>query len=262
MVFILFVFTFSSSYHRHSIASHLMLDTNIEEDELIEACGIVLDKLTEISDDIPHTPYAPSSHDMSFRNLAKELKRCAEKAEAKYPFLRGSGSYPKPLVSSELLTYMHIAGIYTFFTGEPCVNTNYSSYTLPYTMAHELAHQYGIGAENEADFAAFLIAMESDVPYVKYSALAEAFVSLSNELYTVNPEAFAAICAKLPSVLLNDFDFERSYYSKYSGSQLGEISSTVNDTYLKANGVDEGVRSYSRSVILLTAYLTEKENKS
>ncbi len=262
VVFILFVFTFSSSYHRHSVAHHLELDTNIEENELIEATELVLYELTEISDSIPYTPYTPSSHNMNFRKLSEELRHCAEKAEKKYPFLRGSGSRPKPLVSSELLTYMHIAGIYTFFTGEPCINTNYSSYTLPYTIAHELAHQHGIGAENEADFVAFLIAMESDVPYVRYSALAEAFVSLSNELYTVNPDAFLSICAKLPHVILNDFDFERSYYSKYSDSQLSEISSTVNDTYLKANGVDEGVRSYSQSVILLTAYLTEKEKIS
>ncbi len=256
IVVFLFVSTFSSSYHRIPVAQHMNLNVESDEERLIRATEILAQNLIEISEKIPFESGKASASEMSFRSLSKELKHAADKAEKHYDFLKGSGSLAKPFSVTEPLTYMHIAGIYTFFTTEPCINTNYSGYTIPYTIAHEYAHQRGIGAENEADFVAFLITMQSSDPYVKYSGFAEAFVTLSNELYKNNPDEFYDITSTLPPVVLNDFQIESRTYSKYSNSTLGEITSDMNDTYLKLNGVESGVLSYSESALLLMAYLT------
>ncbi len=256
--FFLFVTTFSSSYHRQDIAESMELEIiEVNEKTLLSATEKITKALNEVSEDIKYLPDTASSSGMDFHTLSKTLKAAADKAETKYHFLCGSGSIAKPFAFSVPLTYTHIAGIYTFFTGEPCINTNYSNYSLPYTMAHEYAHQRGAGPEDEADFAAYLIAMESDNAYVKYSALAEVFVTISNELYDINPEAYYEAVSKLPKVLLNDFQLEQSSYSKYSDSALGEVASSANDAYLKLNGVESGVKSYRESVVLLVSYLNQ-----
>ena len=50
-----------------------------------------------------------------------------------------------------------------------------------------------------------------------------------------------------------DLDANREYWAKYDGT-IAEVSNKVNDTYLKANGQTEGVKSYNRMVDLIVAY--------
>ena len=258
IVFFLFTATFSSSYHRPSVARTMGLEIiTPDRENLILATEKISEKLNDISTEIFYTQGVMSSYNTDFKTLSKEVKKAVLNTSEKYPFLKPSGSLAKPIALSSPLTYTHIAGIYTFFTTEPCVNTNYAHYTIPFTMAHEYAHQCGIGAEDAADFTAYLICENSNDPYVKYSALAEAFIILSNELYEIDRDAYFNALNSLPDVLFNDFMLESYEYSKYSDSVAGEVASSVNDAYLKANGVESGVDSYRESVLLLVSYLNQ-----
>ncbi len=258
IVFFLFTATFSSSYHRQSLSQTMGLEIiSPTRENLILATEKISEKLNEISSEIPYTHGTMSSYGTDFKTLSKEIKKAALKTSEKHTFLKPSGSLAKPIALSSPMTYTHIAGIYTFFTGEPCVNTNYAEYTIPFTMAHEYAHQCGIGREDAADFTAYLICENSTNSYVKYSALAETFIILSNELYILDPDAYYNVLDTLPPVLFNDFMLESSEYSKYSDSVVGEVASNVNDVYLKANGVESGVNSYKESVVLLVSYLNQ-----
>lgn len=258
VVFFLFTATFSSSYHRLDVSNLMGFETvTPDREKLIVATQKISEKLIEISPEIPYTNGRMSSYGTDFKTLSKRLKNSVEKASEKHPFLKPAGSLAKPFALSHPMTYTHIAGIYTFFTGEPCINTNYADYTIPFTMAHEYAHQCGIGREDAADFTAYLICENSSDPYVKYSAFAEVFIILSNELYALDRDAYYKILDTLPAVLLNDFILESGEYSKYSDSKAGEIVSSVNDAYLKANGVESGVKSYRESVVLLVSYLNQ-----
>ena len=49
----------------------------------------------------------------------------------------------------------------------------------------------------------------------------------------------------------------RDFWEKYDGA-VAEVSNRVNDTYLKANGQAEGVKSYNRMVDLIAAYYVDK----
>ncbi len=79
----------------------------------------------------------------------------------------------KPVLVSEILSYMHITGVYSFFTGEANINVNFPDYTTPYTAAHEMAHQRGIAREDEANMVAFLVCIGSNDSYIRYSAYLE-----------------------------------------------------------------------------------------
>ena len=257
IVFIfLFSATFSASYHRPSLSELMPIEiVEINRETLIFAAEAVAEELNSVSVELEHFPERMSVSKMSFGELSLEVEKEVKKAVQTYPFLSRCYVNVKPFALSEPLTYMHIAGIYTFFTGEPCANTNYAEYTLPFTMAHEYSHQSGIGHEDEADFMAFLMLSDAKHPYLRYSAYAEVFSILSRELYYTAPDDYRRIVTSLPSIVRDDYSISSSAYAKYSDSKANNVAKTVNDAYLKANGVEEGIRSYSQSVILLVSYL-------
>ncbi len=259
VVIALFTVTFSASYHRVPIYRHLEIETAITEYDIEQATRRAAEELAAVAEFVSSSDLTGTSDpNMNLSALFEEVEKEVNRTAEKYGFYQKTGVRAKPLALSVPLTYTHIAGIYTFFTGEPCINTNYANYTLPYTVAHEYSHQRGIAPEDEADFSAFLILSQAENPYLRYSAWAEAFILLANELYEFNPEAYYEILPTLPDIVLYDYYSSSQHYSKYSNSAVSEIAETVNDTYLKANGVESGVKSYSQSLILITSYINSK----
>lgn len=265
LIIILFLFstTLSSSYHRRAFEENYPIQTSaVTEKALTDAASFIADELCQLQDSLVFVPESMSYSGMDFDQLSKSVKKETYKLCTQTDFLTYSPILAKPVALSIPLTYAHIAGIYTFFTGEPCINTNYAQYTQPFTIAHEYAHQCGIGAENEADFFAFLTLFNSEKPYLKYSALMEAFTVLANELYEINADAYFEIYSKLPQISKNDYSISTRYYSKYSDTKIDDISGTLNDTYLKAQGVEEGVKSYNKSVVLIVSYVNSINERS
>ena len=54
-----------------------------------------------------------------------------------------------------------------------------------------------------------------------------------------------------------DLQANSNFWAKYEG-KVAEVADMVNDNYLKANGQEEGVRSYNRMVDLLVSYYTKR----
>ena len=119
---------------------------------------------------------------------------------------------------------LEILGIYSYFTGESNINVHYPDYGIPFTVAHELAHQRGISRENEANFIAFLVCIRSDSEFVRYSGYINMFEYLASALGSTDREMLRAV------------------YSDF-----------FNDNYLKAQGT-EGIISYGLVVTLAVAY--------
>jgi hypothetical protein len=54
----------------------------------------------------------------------------------------------------------------------------------------------------------------------------------------------------------NDLMYSSNYWKQFE-TKVAEISNKVNDSYLKANNQDDGVKSYGRMVDLLLAYYSK-----
>ena len=76
---------------------------------------------------------------------------------------------------------------------------------LPTTTTHEMAHQIGFAAENEANFIGFLAALSCDDPYFKYSAYRMATRYTIFELYKRDKDAFEILYKTLNKGILIDF---------------------------------------------------------
>ena len=162
-------------------------------------------------------------------------------------------THVKPVLASEVMSHMHITGVYSFFTGEANINVNFPAYTIPFTAAHELAHQRGIAREDEANFVAFLVCMESEDPYVRYSGYMNVYEYVANALWSADRELYYKAVARLNEQVKGEMRAYNRFYDQYSGSVAGQVSSTINNSYLQSQGTP-GIKSYNMVVDLTVAY--------
>jgi hypothetical protein len=127
------------------------------------------------------------------------------------------------------MTYTHISGVYTFFTGEANLNVNFPDYVLPYTAAHEFAHQRGIAREDEANFVAFLVCMESDDAYIRYSGALNIYEYVVSALYSANKELYKENYAKLPTKMIAERIAFSKFFDKYRENTVADVSEATNN---------------------------------
>ena len=182
-----------------------------------------------------------------------------------YDSLREGGVYnsyiigsSKPILLSEPMTYTHISGMYFPFTGEANINTNYPDYVVAFTIAHEKAHQRGIAREDEANFMAFLACMASDDEYLKYAALMNMYDYFLDETFDQDVEIYNQLVDETDSRIIGEMYSYYKFFKKYNDSSASRVTNRVNDTYIKAMGDDEGIKSYGLVIELYHAYI-EKE---
>lgn len=170
-----------------------------------------------------------------------------------YSFVQRLDSNIKPVMLSELMSYTHITGVYSFFTGEANINVSFPDYTIPFTAAHELAHQRGIAREDEANFMAFLVCSSSEDSYIRYSAYLNLFEYVSSALYSASPELYYNAIAQIDGQVRSEMRAYSRFFDKYRDSTASKVSETVNNTSLIIQGT-EGTKSYGMVVDLAVAF--------
>ena len=253
-VFSTFTLGFVPAYRGSRLDKKLGLDKQpVSADELRDTTYAVLEELTAIESEIGFKSDGFSVMPYSYEELNDKLMDAYDVACEKYDFIPKLHSRVKRIMLSEPMTYTHISGVYTFFTGEANINTNFPDYTLPYTAAHELAHQRGIAREDEANFVAFLVCKESDDVYIRYSAYLNMYEYLRNALYAANTDYYTETYYSVPVNCRKEMTAYSKFFDKYRENVIEEVSETVNDTFLTINGT-EGTRSYGMVVDLAVAY--------
>jgi hypothetical protein len=253
---ILFVTNFAAGYYGVTLsdASKLDLDRKkVSAEELyITALHLIEDvkreeELVEFAEkDFSIMPYSIS--EMNQKLLDAYDNFCAD-----HEFIAHFDSRVKPVILSEAMSYTHITGVYSYFSGEANINVNFPDYTIPYTAAHEMAHQRGIAREDEANFIAFLVCISSDDAYIRYSGYLNLYEYVASSLYSADPELYFEARGQLPMTVRYEMSAYSKFFDKYRDSVAGEVSGTINDLYLKGNGT-EGTRSYGLVVDLAVAY--------
>jgi hypothetical protein len=165
-----------------------------------------------------------------------------------------SGRYgpPKPIYFSGLLSHLGLSGFYMPFTGEPHFNNAQPDFDLPYVIAHEKAHQRGFAREDEANFIAFLICVNSTDPYVRYSGYLNA-LRVVGAFVSSDPAFYQALFERIGDGPRKDIRARAAFWARTEG-RAREVANRVNDSYLKANRVESGTRSYSEDVALIVGY--------
>ena len=170
-----------------------------------------------------------------------------------FPCLAGPERTPKPMAFSRLMSYLGFTGFFFPFTGEANLNVDAPRAFLPSTIAHELAHQRGVAAEQEANFVAVLTGLRSDDPAYRYSSALMGYVHLSNALYTANYELWSQTGGYLNEQVRADLADNRAYWQQFE-TPVEKAAGKVYDNFLQNYGQELGMRSYGACVDLLVAY--------
>ena len=256
-LYLLHMLMWGLNYYAGPLAEDLRLEVgsyNLEE--LTEATEYYRDRANELAGQVGRD----SDGNVQFA----EFETLAEKAgegfdtltyKYHYPIFAGCKTPVKQLGWADMYSSMGITGVTFGITGEAAVNPQIPDVTIPFTMAHEMAHRMCIANERDANFAGFLAcSVHSDLEF-QYSAYFMAYRYCYNALASVNNPSAAAAAARVKSgvgkQLQQDMKYYDSFFSSKKSTKATEIADSVNDTYLKASGDKSGIRSYAEVCNLL-----------
>ena len=186
-------------------------------------------------------------------DMARRPQDAMTNLGTQYPSLSGFYPQPKRILVSEILSWQQLSGIYSPFTIEANYNGDMPDFNIPFTASHELSHLRGFMQEEEANFIAFLACMYSPEPDFQYSGYLSAWIYCTNTLFSSDSQAYAEFYQQLSDDVKIDLQSNRIFWRKYKG-RIADISNRINDTYLRANGQEDGVKSYHRMVDLLVTF--------
>ena len=188
------------------------------------------------------------------RDVLKEVNKAYAAASDKYPWLSGHYGAPKFALLSLPLAHLNIAGIFSPFTMEAHVNGCEADVLLAATAMHEAAHLRGFAREDEANYIAYAVCMESADPYVRYSGTILGLIYAGNALNSSDPDAYRAVWETYSPGVVSDLRAYNAAWAPYKG-KASEVGDKMNDAYLKANHQTDGVKSYGRMVDLMIAQM-------
>ncbi|WP_118950304.1 DUF3810 family protein [Taibaiella helva] len=150
----------------------------------------------------------------------------------------------KPTSLGYMLNYLGIQGYYNPLSGEGQFNRFIPPFMHPFVVSHEMAHQAGIAAEDDANLLAYVLASESTIPAFRYSAYFNLFLYAYSDLQVRDSTAARQIFAGLNQQSRNDMDTLRAMNRRYR-SRFRRISTSLYDEYLRLHGQTEGINTYS-----------------
>ncbi len=248
---------FSAGYRTSSLDKKLGIERSTPSTEqLADLGGYLLKEAGMYAEKLGVTENGSfMSYDID--ELSKRLDEAYASLCEKYSFIPKMHTRVKPILLSESLTYTHIAGVYTFFTGEANINTNFPDYTLPFSAAHEMAHQHGFAREEEANFISFLCCIESDDDYIRYSGYLSLYEYVASALYSTDKATYFEMLSGMNDEVRRELIAYGDFFEKYEDNAAADITGAVNDAYLKSNGQDAGTLSYGLVVELATSYYSD-----
>ena len=254
-MWLIFMLGCGINYNRSTFAQASGLPTSGgTPEELYQLCEILTEEANKLADSV-------NRDEQGIMQLSVPLKQEAVKAMEKladdYPSLGGYYPQPKPVLFSEFMSHENISGIHSPYTSEANYNHLITPYNLPHTVCHELSHLKGYMREDEANFVGFLACIHSDEADFRYSGYVLAYIYATNALYGAKYDLWARVRGKLDPVIDKDLAENSRYWEQYR-TVIAEIKEKVNDSYLKFNRQEDGVKSYGRVVDLMLSYYHEE----
>lgn len=157
----------------------------------------------------------------------------------------------KNMVFESIFTKMGISGYYGPFFNEIHVNNYSLNFTYPFTLAHEMAHQFGIARESEANLFAFVICSNTDDQRIRYSAYASIISYILYDIRLFMPEEYEDFLNMVKPEIIADVKRNRQHWLSARNETLSDVQDKAYNAYLKGNKISSGRENYSEVVGLL-----------
>lgn len=146
------------------------------------------------------------------------------------------------------------AGIYIPHALEGHIDQGLLSVQKPFTIAHEMAHGYGVADEGACNFIAWLACSKSSDPWIRFAGALTYWRYVAVEM---PDDRVLTMLDTLDPVISHSLHLIRENDRKYPDI-LPAVRDAVYSTYLKQHGVRGGLRSYNYVVKMAVLYRKEK----
>jgi hypothetical protein len=253
VLYFIFVITFDINYQRLPFGQIADMDVRpATVDELFNVCEGLAEHANNLRSRVKEDSNGIMKLSDSLTDTFKSASKGYMTAAGIYPELGGRYSRPKGVAFSRVLTIIGFQGIHSPITQEANINTEISDCMIPSTACHEMAHQRGFAREDEANYIAYLTCSKHPDADFQYSGELLALIYSMNALYDADRDKFMQIYKKYDSGIVRDLSADTKFWQRFKGP-VENLSSTINDAYLKTNKQKDGVKSYGRMVDLLIA---------
>jgi hypothetical protein len=190
----------------------------------------------------------PSSLDYTASELEFKATAAYQEMHAKHPFFSYSQPALKKVLNTWLITKIGLEGYYNPLSGEANVNMRIPAHGLPFVACHEIAHQLGVGREDEANLVGYLVAANSTDLNFRYSAMYSVLRNVLFELRIKSPDAYKPLAALINEGTKLDFQRDKDFWLKYNSDMYAYMDVAL-DSFLKLNNQQKGINSYQDIVI-------------
>ena len=257
MVLSIAYFTFHISwglnYYREPVAKVFEVEENDDFDDLIATTEALILKtnqlqfrITQDSTEIVRTTYTQ-------KQIFEQTIEAYELLSKQYPDLKYHKPSLKKSLFSTMLTYMGYGGYLNPFTHESQVNSRIPNFRFPVVCAHEVSHQLGYSAENEANFIGYLVMATQNDSYLQYSAYSYALGHCLNTIRSKDKEMYEMLYGGLNEGVQKNYLGLKAFWESFK-NPMEPIFKSIFNTFLKVNNQDAGIKSYSLVVPLIVGY--------
>jgi len=245
------------NYYRLPLYKSLELDRKYTTEELVNFTERVIAKANATQFQITQNDTVKVVVPYTAAEVFEKTVSGYDTFSAKEPIFTFTRESLKTSIYSGFLTTMGFSGYINPFTNEAQVNSKIPVYKFPVTACHEISHQVGFAAENEANFIGCMTALHNDDIYFKYGAYNFMTWHCLREVYNRDKDEYERLKATVNPGIQKNYDEVRAFWKAHQ-NPLKPLFKFTFDQFLKANNQSKGILSYSYVVSLLVNY--DKKN--
>jgi len=236
LLYLIFFWSWGLNYHREPLASKLQLDaTRMNVEAVNQFAQRAAAELNRLYNDQQNQAYSEArTREEAGRRVRRVVAaidgsdwEAAHRIKTTWlgnPWLRAAG----------------VDGVFNPLAHEPIISSTLLDVERPFIIAHELSHVRGYTDEGDANVIALFATLMSSDSAFQYSGW------LNLWLYLRTAERDKLLNAGPQNDLRRIFDRARAEEILW----IDNLQRAILDWFLKANSVEQGVRSYSRVVFL------------
>ncbi|MGE5361318.1 MAG: DUF3810 family protein [Bacteroidales bacterium] len=242
VVYLVFLIMWGLNYQREPVTAHVAFDRQAVTAQALKDMGAEAARQMNVLHRLAHDRGFPS-----WKQLPTTLGPAFRAVHGRFaPSARPVPGVPKWSVLTPFFERAGVSGMTDPFFLETLVDTDLLPFERPFVAAHEWAHLAGYGDEAEANFLGWLTCLGGDAT-AAYSGWMYLYVEILGGLPRADRTALARAVDAGPRADLRALAERASRIEP----ALQAASWQVYDRYLKANRVPEGVKSYSRALVLV-----------
>ena len=246
-LYIVFVLGWGGNYYKPTLTTFWDLDETrgAYNSSLISYDAFLVNKLNT---------YAPNYKPLSFKDAEKRAREYYKKYTNSRTKMHGLNV--KRSIFGYFMQHLGIQGYYNPFTGEAQVNSFLPSFMLPFVISHEMAHQSGIAAEDDANLLAYVLGATADDTSFNYSAYLNVWLYTNARVRGIDTHMANSFKRELNPITQSHLDTLRAIRRKFD-SDVNDYSSFLYDEYLKLHNQKEGIETYDK--VSISAWAWERQ---